>query len=470
MLRGAGAAAAAVASGRAMRAGAQESGESAIAEAAAAKDAAGVGGGSGVLFRDVRIFDGASPKLTPRSHVLVVGNQIVKISNAPIVPPSGAFVIDGGGRTVMPGLIDAHAHAMFAGIPLTVLLTGDPGYINVVAARDLGGMLRRGFTTIRDMQGPVFGIKQAIDSGVTPGPRIFPSGAMLSQTSGHADFRFLYEIPLDPAAPLGHAQIEGASAIADGVDEVLRATREQLMKGASQIKLAGGGGASSNYDPIDVIEYGEAEIRAAVGAAEDWNTYVAIHVYNSRSIKRAVAAGVASIEHGHLANDDAARFMAEKNVWWSLQPFTTDSPSGFPAGSENWLKQQEVRSATDTAYELAKKYRVKTAWGTDILFNPAAVADQNAYLTKMTRWYTPAEVLKMATSDNAALLALSGPRSPYKGQLGVVQMGAFADLLLVDGDPLQDLSLLGDPEANLLVVMKDGQIYKQSSTLTAAYA
>jgi len=162
--------------------------------------------------------------------------------------------------------------------------------------------------------------------------------------------------------------------------------------------------------------------------------------------------------------------MAEKDVWWSLQPFTVDFPVKFPAGSPNALKLQDVQAGTDTAYELAKKYHVKTAWGTDILFDATAVAFQNTALVNMTRWYPPAEALKMATADNAELLALSGPRNPYPGTLGVVQPSALADLLLVNGDPLQDLSLLGDPEKNLLVVMKDGQLYKQASALTAVRA
>ncbi len=423
-----------------------------------------------VLFRDVRIFDGVTASLSASSHVLVQRNVIQQITGRPITPPRGALVIDGGGRTLMPGLIDAHAHTMFAGIPLLDLLTADIGYINLVAAKVCDDMLGRGFTSVRDMQGPVFGLKRAIDAGVIPGPRIFPSGAMISQTSGHGDFRMLAELPRNPAAPLSQGEIQGASAIADGVDEVLRAAREQLMRGASQLKLAGGGGVASNYGQLDVTQYSEAEIRAAVGAADDWNTYVAIHAYTPRAIQRALVAGVRSIEHGHLADDASAKLMAEKDIWWSLQPFTTDFPVKFPAGSPNALKLQEVQAGTDTAYELAKKYNVKTAWGTDILFDAAAVAFQNTALVNMKRWYAPAEVLKMATADNAELLALSGPRNPYPGMLGVVQPGALADLLLVDGDPLQDLSLLGDPEKNVLVVMKDGQLYKQASAVSAARA
>jgi len=234
---------------------------------------------SAVLFRDVRIFDGVSHTLSAASSVLVSGNTIERIAEQAIESPSSAIVIDGAGRTLMPGLIDAHWHAMLAAIPLAVLRVADLGYINLVAGKVATETLLRGFTTVRDVGGPVFGLKRAIDEGVISGPRIYPSGAMLSQTSGHADFRFPYEVPSDPAAPLSHPEVIGVGTIADGVEAVLRTTREQLMKGASQIKVMAGGGIASPYDPIDVTQYSEEEIRAAVGAAADWGTYVAVHAY-----------------------------------------------------------------------------------------------------------------------------------------------------------------------------------------------
>ncbi|MCA9877422.1 MAG: amidohydrolase family protein [Thermomicrobiales bacterium] len=421
-----------------------------------------------VLFRKVRVFDGIGPSLSAPAYVLVEGNTITRITNREPSPPPGTLVIDGDGRTLMPGMIDAHAHTLFAGIPLMQLLTADIGYVNLVAAGVCADMLQRGFTTVRDMQGPVFGLKQAIDSNLIPGPRIYPSGAMISQTSGHADFRLISELPRNPAAPLSHSEVMGAAAIADGVDAVLRATREQLMRGASQIKIAGGGGVSSSHDPLDVTQYSEAEIRAAVGAAEDWNTYVAMHVYTPRAIQRGINAGVRSIEHGHLADDATARLMADRGIWWSLQPFTAEYPATFAPGSPNEAKHHIVVDGTDRAYQLARRYGVKTAWGTDLLFNRAGLTFQNTSLPIMTRWYTPPEVLKLVTSDNAALLAMSGPRNPYPGQLGVVREQALADLLLVDGDPTEDLGTLGDPERNLLLVMKDGRIARQAANVAAA--
>jgi imidazolonepropionase-like amidohydrolase len=416
-----------------------------------------------VLFRDVRIFDGVSNTLSSPSSVLVSGNTIATISEEPIEPPSGATVIDGGGRSLMPGLIDAHWHAMLAAIPLAVLRVADIGYINLVAGKVATETLLRGFTSVRDVGGPVFALKRAIDDGVIAGPRIYPSGAMLSQTSGHADFRFPYEVPSDPAAPLSHAEVIGVAAIADGVDAVLRAAREQLMQGASQIKVMAGGGIASPYDPIDVTQYSEEEIRAAVGAAADWGTYVAVHAYTPRAIQRAIAAGVLSIEHGQLMDEATAQMMADQGIWLSLQPFLDDEDAiPYPEGTPNRAKQLDVAAGTDRAYELAIQYGLKLAWGTDTLFDPVLATKQGKQLAKMTRWFTPAEALAMATSANAELLALSGPRNPYPGMLGLVQEGVLADLLLVDGDPLQDLTLIADPERNFHVIMKDGRIFKQT--------
>jgi imidazolonepropionase-like amidohydrolase len=169
---------------------------------------------------------------------------------------------------------------------------------------------------------------------------------------------------------------------------------------------------------------------------------------------------VRCIDHGQLLDEATAKLMAEKDVWWSLQPFVDDRPSPYPEGSANRRKQLEMYRGTDTAYALAKKHGIKTGWGTDTLFDAQAATTQGAQLAKMVRWYTPAEVLRMATAGNAELLALSGLRSPYEGRLGVVEPGALADLLLVDGDPIADIGLVADPAKNFVVIMKDGRIYK----------
>ena len=426
----------------------------------AASLAAGPALAEDVIFANVRIFDGMSDSLSAPSNVRVSGNLIAEVSQDGIEAPEGAQVIDGEGGTLMPGLIDAHTHLIMGAIPMGVLMTGEQNYIQMRAAHAAEAFLMRGFTTARDLAGPVFGLKQAIDEGYALGPRIYPSGAMVSQTSGHGDYRMISELPREGGAA-HYTERYGFAALADGESEVLRRVRENLMRGASQIKLAAGGGVSSHHDPLDVSQFTEAEMRAAVEDAAAWNTYVTVHAYTPAAIQQAIRAGVRCIDHGQLADEETVKMMAEAGVWWSMQPFLDDEHAvPFPEGSPQRAKQIEMSNGTDTAYALAKKYGVKLAWGTDTLFHPALAARQGEQLTKMVRWFTPAEVLKMATHDNARLLALSGPRNPYPGKLGVVEEGALADLLLVRGDVLAEIELLEDPEANLLVIMKDGRIHK----------
>jgi imidazolonepropionase-like amidohydrolase len=414
-----------------------------------------------VLFENVRIFDGTSDQLSPPSNVLVTGNVVKTISPLPIPLLQGdmATVVAGQGRTLMPGLIDAHTHIMFETLSQAAILTGDIGFVNVAAVKAAKDMLLRGFTSIRDLGGPVFGLKRGIDAGLVPGPRIWPSGAFISQSGGHGDFRLPNDLPAQPGDYTYSERIGGA-AIADSPDLVRRRAREQLALGASQIKLMAGGGVSSSYDPLDVTQYTVPELRAGVEAAENWGTYATVHAYTPRAVRQALDAGVRCIDHGHLLDEPTAALMAEKNIWWSLQPFLDDRPSPYPDGSANRAKQLEMYHGTDNAYGLARKFRIKTAWGTDTLFEPAIAAIRGSQLTKMTRWYTPAEVLRMATSVNAELLTLSGPRSPYSGTLGVVKEGALADLLLAEGNPIANIRLIEDPERNFKVIMKDGVIHK----------
>jgi len=420
-------------------------------------------GGATTLFQNVRIFNGKSATLSAPSNVLVRGNTIERISASPITVESNAKlrVIAANGRVLMPGLIDAHWHALMVAAPQMLLMTANSSYLHLLAARQAEATLMRGFTTIRDLGGPVFGLKRAIDEGVMIGPRIYPSGAFISQTSGHGDFRFVFEVPRTLGGPLSHSEIEGIAAIADSPDEVRLRAREQLRSGASQIKLMAGGGVASPYNPIESTQYTEPEIRAAVEAAENWGTYVTVHAYTPRAIRQAVAAGVKCIEHGHLIDEPTAKLLADKGIWWSLQPFLDDEDAP-PLSPQSRKKALEVFAGTDNAYQLAKKYKVKTAFGTDILFDARIASRQGAILAKMVRWYTPAEALEMATADNGELMALSGFINPYPGKLGVVEEGALADLLLVDGDPLENIKLLEDADKNLLVIMKDGMIYKNT--------
>lgn len=252
----------------------------------------------------------------------------------------------------------------------------------------------------------------------------------------------------------------GAAAIAESADTVRQRVREQLALGASHIKLMAGGGAASRFDPLDVTQYTVAELRPAVEAAENWGTYVTVHAYTPRAVRQAIEAGVKCIDHGQLLDEATAKLIADKGIWWTLQPFVDDRPSPFAEGSTNRIKQLQMFAGTDTAYALAKQHKIKTAWGTDTLFDAAVAATQGGQLAKMVRWYTPAQALQAATSVNAELLALSGLRSPYQGRLGVVAEGALADLLLVDGDLIANIKLISDPAKNLVLIMKDGKVYK----------
>lgn len=414
-----------------------------------------------VLFRNVRVFDGKSASLSAPVSVLVSGNKIARIGSDVQAPD--AQQIDGGGKTLMPGLIDAHWHSMLIASTPESMMFGDAGLAYIQAGAEATATLLRGFTTVRDVGGPSFGLKQAIDAKVVPGPRIWPSGAMITITSGHGDFRPISDLPRDSSKPLARMETLGAALVVDSPDLVRQRVREQLMLGASQIKLTAGGGVASPHSPLDVSTFTAEELKAAVDAATNWGTYVMVHAYTPAAVRRAIDAGVKVIEHAHLVDDATAKYMADKGVWLSTQPITEQFFGGmFPPGSDQAEKAAEVMTGTDNLYKLVKKYRLKVSFGTDVLFSSAMARRQGEMLASLQRWFTPAEILRQATSVNGELLTLSGLRSPYKGKLGVVEEGALADLLLVDGDPTADINLVANPDRNFVVIMKDGAIFKNS--------
>jgi imidazolonepropionase-like amidohydrolase len=417
-----------------------------------------------IVFRNVRIFDGTGSALSAPRDVLVRAGRIERIAEASTATRSDAAtqVIEGGGRTLMPGLIDMHWHTMLVRPTPAALLGGDIGHLNLIAGAEAVATLMRGFTTVRDLGGPSFGLKRAIDEGTIAGPRIYPSGAIITVTSGHGDFRQPFEVPRVIGGVQSRGELLGAAMIADSPDEVRVRVREQLMLGATHIKLTAGGGVASPHSPLDASTFTEAELRAAVEAAENWGTYVTVHAYTPEAIQRAIAAGVRCIEHAHLMDEATARLIADSGTWLSTQAFPDEMAKAFAPGSFEHAKAMQVFAGTDRTFSLAKRLGIKTAFGTDILFSPALAQRQGALLASLARWYTPAEVLAMATGTNAELLALSGKRNPYPGRLGVVEEGALADLLLVDGDPVEDIGLIADPERNLLVIMKDGRIHKNT--------
>ena len=414
--------------------------------------------GRPLLLTNLRLFDGETLSMRQGVEILIEGDRIAALPPAD-QGPQDAERIDCGGRAVIPGLI-AHWHAALVAVSQLAALTQDIGFIRLMAGREAGATLMRGFTTVRDTGGPAFGLKLAIDKGAVTGPHIFPCGAMISQTAGHGDFRLLSELPRFPDTPPNPIERQGVALIADGADAVLRATREQLMKGASQIKIMAGGGVSSLYDPLDTVQYTEAEMRAAVEAAADWGTYVCAHVYTPGGIQRAIRAGVKSIEHGQLADEETVRMMAGEGAWWSIQPFLADEDSNPKSDPIQQAKQLQVAEGTVRAFELARKHNVSLAFGTDILFNPAGAASQGRQLAKFARFMSPLEALHKATGAAGALLALSSERAPYAGRLGVIRENALADLLVVDGDPETDLAWLDTPDSSLRLIMKGGRVFK----------
>ena len=413
------------------------------------------------LITNVNVFDGKNEKLIEKANVMVEGNKIKTISTGKI-EAGDATVIEGDGRTLMPGLIDAHWHTVFNSVPVSMALNEDFGYLTLIAAKSARETLFRGFTTVRDAGGNCFPVHKATDQGLIEGPRIYPSGGFITQTSGHGDFRGPNDVPENPGTPLDYFQRTGHTLIADGVPEVIKRTREVLRMGATQVKAMAGGGVTSLYDPLDVTEYTFDEMKAICDVAKTWNTYVMIHVNTDAAIRQAVEAGVISVEHGFFIEEETAKLMAEKGVWWSMEPLMNDEDALQFENPISTAKYEHVVSGLDNVIKLAKKYKIKVAFGTDMLFDPGMAHKQGKFLAKMKKWFTPYEALKMATHDNAQLIKLCGPRDPYPGDLGVVAEGALADLILVNGNPLENLDLVANPDENFAVIMKDGKIYKNT--------
>lgn len=412
-----------------------------------------------ILFEHVSVFNGKSQNIAGPVNVLVSGNIVQTISADPISVEEYTVKINGTGKMLIPGLIDVHVHMVFGALSMQDMMSPDVSENMILEKVGLSAhkMLMRGFTSIRDAGGPIFPLKSAIDGGKITGPRIWPSGAVISQTAGHGDFRTPAEKSRRFFGEPSRAEKLGATFIADGRDEVLTAVRENLRFGASQIKLMAGGGTSSAYDPVDVTQYTLDEMKAAVQAAEDWGTYVTVHAYTPRAVQRAIEAGVKCIEHGQLLDEKTLRLMARKKTWLSLQNLVEDTPD---MDSQRRAKRKPVLEGQEKVWPMAKRLKVKLAWGTDFLFEPELNEQQNAFVLRLQKWFTNREILKMVTYDNAQLLQLSGLRSPYSGKLGVVEEGALADLILVDGNLLQNLSLIADPAKNFIVIIKDGKIYK----------
>ena len=418
-----------------------------------------------VLFKNARIFNGTDEQLITGKDVLVEGN-IIKSIGSGLAVAANVQVIDAGGRTLMPGLTDAHVHLMLSDAPARAIYEETWGYVGAQSVAAAKAMLLRGFTTVRDVGGPVGGLKQAIDEGVVEGPRILPSGPFISQTSGHADLA-TSKFKLSPyfARVPDKMEIMGWGYVADGVPEVQKAAREVLRTGATQLKVMAGGGVSSFYDPLDTTQYTLEEMKAIVTEAENWGTYVVVHAYTDKAVRLCIEAGVKSIDHGPFLTEETLKLMAEKGVWLSPQAYLFGlTPEQLNiVGTPSEAKMKLVNAGSANLLKWAKKHKVNIAWGTDLFGPPAKQAQQSQEFLARAEFFTPFEILKQATSDNAELFMLSGLRHPYQqGALGIVEKGAYADLLLVDGNPLQDIKLMANPGKNFRIIMKDGKIYKNT--------
>jgi imidazolonepropionase-like amidohydrolase len=419
------------------------------------------------LFTNVNIFNGTDDRLQENHNVLVEGNLIKAISDGEIKANKDATVIDGGGRTLMPGLIDAHVHLSITE-PIAVLRDQqDWMFWGAVAGKEAEKMLLRGFTTVRDASGPAIGLARAIDLGKIVGPRVYPSGPVISQTSGHGEHRHYNQSHPNMPGSQPHFFNQHLEFLADGEAEVLRATREALRLGATQIKLMAGGGLSSAVDPLHTIQYLPEELEAAVRAARDWDTYVLVHVYEDAAILRAIEAGVLSLDHATLMTEKSARAIKKADVWvvpyFSMLGLEEDTIAAV-LGEQAVQKFLMVQKGAREQMRLLKQHDIrKVAFSTDIIGNPAALAKQNNELGYRLEAWSSYEVLLQATSLNAELLGLSGKLNPYtEGVLGAIVKGAYADILLVEGNPLEDVRGLEDYTNNIKLIMKDGKIYKNT--------
>jgi imidazolonepropionase-like amidohydrolase len=399
------------------------------------------------LFRNANILDAERGEYVPDRSVLVEGDRILEVGGAEI-QASNVQSLDLHGMTLMPGLIDAHVHVIAVTADLSALTEWSPAYVTARASHVLVGMLRRGFTTVRDVGGADYGLAQAIEEGYLEGPRLIFGGKALSQTGGHGDWRSRgrQAIDLCPCCPT-------LGTICDGVDEVRRAAREEIRRGAHHIKLMLSGGVASPTDRVDSVQFSREEIRAAVEEAEAANLYVAGHAYTSRAINRGLECGVRSIEHGNLMDESSIPLFKESGAFYvpTLATYSALAAHGreFGLPEHSHRKVFDVLDSGLHALELAHRAGIPMVYGTDLL--GGMHEDQLSEFKLRSEVQPPADILRSATTVAARLLRM-------EGQVGVVAPGAYADLLVVDGDPLQDITELTDPQRRLKLVMARGRL------------
>ena len=406
---------------------------------------------SSVLFRNMDLLDPRWDSPRGGYEVLVEGATIKEVSNKPI-KAAKADVVDCGKRVLMPGLIDCHVHVMLSEVNIRALENIPLTLMTARSAELMRGMIDRGFTTVRDTGGADWGLKTAVETGLLPGPRLFISGRAIGPTGGHSDSRRR----TDMGASCGccNALVHGM-AIADGANEVRKTVREQMRQGADQIKIMCSGGVASPYDPLDSLQYSPGEIAAATDEAANFGRYVLAHAYTPEAITRAVTNGVRTIEHGNLIDAKSAKLLASKGGFMIANLVTyfemKERAASFGMTAEMLAKNEVVLEGALRSLEICKKAGVEVGFGSDLLGQ--LQTEQSKEFIHRAKVQKPIEIIRQATLVGAKILR-------HEGKLGVVEPGAFADFIVVDGNPLKKLELFLDQGAHLPAIMKGGKFHK----------
>ncbi|MCX7363057.1 MAG: amidohydrolase family protein [Alphaproteobacteria bacterium] len=407
---------------------------------------------SQILFKNSSLLDPRWNEARTGYEVLVEGDTIKEVSAKPI-KAANARVVDCGKRTLMPGLIDCHVHVFLSEVNIRNLENVPLTLLTARAADLMKGMINRGFTTVRDTGGADWGIKTAVDSGLIDGPRLFISGRAIGPTGGHSDSRRRTDTGM-PSCGCCNAMVY-SMAVADGADAVRKAVREQMRQGADQVKIMCSGGVASPYDPLDSLQFSEAEIAAATDEAKNFGRYVLAHAYTPEAITRAVSNGVRTIEHGNLIDDKSARLLKSKGGYMIANLVTyfimKEKAASFGMTADMLAKNDIVLDGALRSLEVCKKAGVKVGYGSDLL-GPLQVEQSREFIFR-AEVLSPLEIIRQATTVGAEILR-------QEGKLGVVAPGALADLIVVDGNPLKKLELFLDQGAHLPVIMKGGKFHK----------
>jgi imidazolonepropionase-like amidohydrolase len=410
---------------------------------------------SAILFTNAALFDGVGPDLVRGAEVLVADGSIQAVSDRGVARPAACEVVDIGGRTLMPGLIDAHVHIWATDLDVLKLITRRTEYLAAFAYRSLAQMLERGFTTVRDAGGTDIGYVQALLDGLAPGPRLLHAGRFLSQTGGHGDFRRQGDFSC--ACELREGGMARFCHVVDSPDEVRKAVREELRQGARQIKIMGSGGVASPSDPVDRMQFSDAEILAAVEEAERHGSYVMAHCHPAKAVQRCAELGVRSIEHATLIDEDAAKAVAAKGAFVvptlaTLFALVEDGARlGLPPVSQE--KARHVAGGVLQGLQVMRRNKLKVGFGTDLLGSQQD--RQGSEFALRAQVFSALEILQQATSVSAELLQMDG-------QIGRIAPGFVADLIVVDGDPLADITCLGQGGANLPVILQGGRFHRRT--------